>query len=218
MLFKRLITVVLVLTLMGFAVHAYPGVIACALVSGSVKQTVTEEQLLSAASSRIDKLFGARQANPVIVFNAPERFWPLSLNEYGSTSFLGQKTCVMIGAKGRNLDVVAHELMHAEIVHRVGYWRRLTALPVWFDEGLAMQVDFRPRYRLPQGASSTYVKTLDSSRDFFVADDQQLTNHYAAAKAEVALWVSGVGHATVYQQLERLASGVAFAAVVEEGH
>ena len=118
----------------------------------------------------------------------------------------------MVGPKGQNADVVAHELMHAEIADRVGYWGRFTQLPVWFDEGLAMQVDFRPRYVLRDKAraKTEYVKTLSSASEFFVQDDDLLTKNYASAKAEVALWVADVGNTSVYSRLERIRAGERF--------
>ena len=122
----------------------------------------------------------------------------------------------MVGPSGQNLDVVAHELMHAEIAERVGWWGRFTQLPVWFDEGLAMQVDLRPRYVLAGGADSETkrVRALGSARDFFQADDARLTWNYAAAKTEAALWVAAVGGDAVYGQLERIRQGKSFEAVV----
>lgn len=122
----------------------------------------------------------------------------------------------MVGPKGQTPDVVAHELMHAEIADRVGWWGRLRQLPVWFDEGLAMQVDFRPQYVLPDGAvaEAEYVETLSSHRAFFVDNDSLLTKHYASAKAVVAAWVTEVGKTSVYSQLERIRVGEPFQAVI----
>lgn len=123
----------------------------------------------------------------------------------------------MVGPKGQTPDVVAHELMHAEIADRVGVWGRQSQLPVWFDEGLAMQVDFRPQYALPDGATAEaeYVTTLSSHRTFFVSDDGVLTKHYALAKAVVAVWVAEVGATSVYRELERIRAGEPFQAVIK---
>lgn len=149
----------------------------------------------------------------VVFFNERDYFWPLTLNEYGSTSFLGYKTCVMIGPKGQNIDVTAHELMHAEIEHRVGYWRGWIELPIWFNEGLAMQVDRRERYNLPKGTKTSYVKQLNSVSDFSVSDDKLLTDHYASAKSEVAQWISKVGTGLLYDHLNSIKEGRSFESV-----
>lgn len=204
---------------LGLALYAYanPGVAACVITDSDQKYPAIFEQLLSESRIRIQNTFGTPQSKPIVVFfNDPNTFWPLKLNEYGSTQFIGSKVCVMVGPKGQNPDVVAHELMHAEIANRVGYWHRFTQLPIWFDEGLAMQVDFRPRYDFHNGAGgkSTNVKTLWSAREFFVPDGDLLTKNYASAKAEVALWVAAVGNKSVYSQLERIRNGETFDAVI----
>lgn len=212
-----------------------PGVAACALIdfnsfvqladgtlvktdSGKKNSTVVFEHLILEAKNRIQQTFGPLNSRPIVVFfDNPTAFWPLKPNEYGSTNFIGSRTCVMIGPKGQNHDVVAHELMHAEIAYRVGWWGRLTQLPVWFDEGLAMQVDWRPRYVLSGGANAETktVRALNFPGDFFLSDDQLLTKNYAFAKSEVALWVNEVGKASVYKQLERIRLGESFNAIVQ---
>jgi hypothetical protein len=204
---------------LGLALYAYanPGVAACAITDANQKYPAIFEQLLSESRRRIQDIFGTPKSTPIVVFfNDPNSFWPLKLNEYGSTNFIGSKVCIMVGPKGQNTDVVAHELMHAEIASRVGYWQRFTQLPTWFDEGLAMQVDFRARYNLRNKTDAGYsdVRKLWSAREFFVPDDDLLTNNYAFAKAEVALWIADVGQKSVYSQLERIREGEAFDAVI----
>lgn len=193
-----------------------PGIAVCAVSSSDQKYSADFTQLISEAKIRIQKTFGVPKSTPIVIFfNDPAVYWPLKLNEYGSTQFIGKKVCVFVGPKGQNIDVVAHELMHAEIAYRVGYWHRLTELPAWFDEGLAMQVDHRARYNLSNGihTDNESVKKLWYARDFFVDDDEQLTKNYASAKYEVARWVTGVGNNSVYSQLERIKNQESFDAV-----
>ena len=235
MRFRRLV----IASVIGLSSAAYafanPGVAVCAAINtlplnrltGSTlvyarlsdrSHSATVDHLLSEARIRIQNTFGTPQSIPIVVFfNGESAFWPFKLNEYGSTHFLGPRTCIMVGPKGQNPDVIAHELMHAEIANRVGFWGRFTRLPAWFDEGLAMQVDFRSQYVLRNGANSEtkFVKTLWSARDFFVPDDELLTKNYASAKAEVALWVADVGKQSVYSELERIRRGEAFNAVIK---
>ena len=212
----------------GYAV-ANPASTGCALISALpldelpggvlVEGTLTSQdhaaiaKILAAATSRIENTFGSPSAKPVTVFfDHSDAFWPLSFNEYGSASFVGTRACLFIGPKGRNVDVVAHELIHAELFERVGAWGRFTEVPVWFDEGLAMQVDYRSKYHLAGGAmhATKAVSSLDSARDFFVSDTDRLIWHYSAAKAEVAQWLSTVGNDSVYDRLERIRAGESF--------
>lgn len=199
-------------------VSARPGMVACAIASSDSSVSAGHQQLLLQAKARIQDHFGPMQAEPIVVFfDDTDAFWPLKLNSYGSTSFLGPKICVMVGPEGQNVDVTAHELMHAELAQRVGSWARMTQIPTWFDEGLAMQVDYRSHYDLPDEEtqqSLQFVTELDSGSDFFVADNQLLTQHYAAAKAWVADWVAERGQENVFAELTRLSSGGSFEELV----
>jgi hypothetical protein len=174
-------------------------------------------QLTRDARARIEGTFGAVESKPIVAFfDQPNGFGPFKLNAYGSTQFIGSRACVLVGPKGQNQDVLAHELMHAEIHHRVGYLKRFLQLPTWFDEGLAMQVDYRPRYTLaPQDAQkTTYVRELTTSSAFFKGDDQALTKNYASAKYEVASWLSEVGSTSLYSRLQRMRDGQSFAEAI----
>lgn len=134
----------------------------------------------------------------------------LRLNQFVTTQMIGPRACVFVGPKGANVDVVAHELVHAGVFDRVGPWVRMMQIPVWFDEGLAMQVDHRDRYALPDNPDTAYVRHLNSPADFFVSDQQSLSCHYASAKVEVARWLNAVGTHTVYGRLARRRSGESF--------
>jgi hypothetical protein len=208
---------------------ALPGPTACLLIGvaelhklsdGSLTESESEVdqqryvQLTRDARVRIESTFGTVESKPILVFfDRPEGFGPFRLNAYGSTQFIGSRACVLVGPKGQNIDVVAHELMHAEIHHRVGYLKRFLQLPTWFDEGVAMQVDYRPRYSLsPQDAQKTaYVRDFTTYSTFFKGDDQALRRNYASAKHEVASWLSKVGSTSLYSRLQRMRDGQSFA-------
>lgn len=166
------------------------------------------------ARSRIAGFLGAAavQASPVVVFlDDPGALWPARYNRYASASFVGARACVVVGPDGRNLDVVAHELMHAELFERVGPWQRAFSIPTWFDEGLAMQLDHREKYSLPEpGVPTSSVRTLDSAAEFFVNSDPELTRHYAFAKAEIGKWLARVGPGRLAERLDRIKSGEDF--------
>ncbi len=151
-------------------------------------------------------------------FNHPDGLGPFRLNAYGSTQFIGSRACVLVGPKGQNVDVVAHELMHAEIHHRVGYLKRFLQLPTWFDEGVAMQVDYRPRYRLsPKDVQNADdVRGLTTFSKFFEGNEQAVVRNYAAAKFVVASWLSKVGPTSLYLHLRRMRDGESFAEVITE--
>ena len=210
-------------------IFAVPTAAACALIEhqGLQKfdQTLVEPetsaqdrarflQLTTDARSRITQTFGAPQAQPELVFlQNRKQLWPLaSVGWFGSTLMIGTRACVIIGPKGQNVDVVAHELMHAELLDRAGFWGGLTRIPVWFDEGVGMQVDYRPDFDPPQLSGDAlpqtrYVQQLTSVRQFSDVNARQLTWNYIAAKAEVAHWLTMVGASDLYPRLQRIRNG-----------
>lgn len=85
---------------------------------------------------------------------------------------------------------------------QAGYRQRLLTVPTWFDEGVAMQVDYRGRYALVQQDTADADVEVDSVRElttgsrFFVDDDQGLTGEHAAGilepvQAETSPWLVG---------------------------
>lgn len=213
---------------------ALPGPTACLLIGvaelhklsdGSFTESESEVdqqryvQLTRDARARIESTFGAVESNPILVFfDQPDGFGPFKLNAYGSTQFIGSRACVLVGPKGQNVDVVAHELMHAELHHRVGYLKRFLQLPTWFDEGVAMQVDYRPRYSLsPNDVQDTdYVRGLTTFSTFFEGDERAVVRNYASAKFVVASWLSKAGSTSLYLRLQRMRDGESFAEVITE--
>jgi hypothetical protein len=213
-------------------VMALPGPSACLLVDlaalhrlpdGSLASSAFDAdqaryvQLTREARLRIKARFGAPEAKPVLVFfNHTDGFGPFHLNAHGSTQFIGSRACVMVGPKGQNIDVIAHELMHAEIHYRAGYFKRWLQLPTWLDEGLAMQVDERERYRLPPQAQETAdkVRELNTAAQFFKGDEAAIVNNYAMAKLVVAGWLKKAGPTSLYARLQRLKQGEPFESIM----
>jgi hypothetical protein len=209
---------------------AFPGTTACALIEFSGLETMpngtrilasstnAERQAIleiqTQAQTRIEQMFGAPRAKPLVVFlKNPASIFTFTSNGYGSTHFVGPRACVIIGGQGTNVDVVAHELLHAELFERVGPWRRINEIPAWFDEGLAMQVDFRSRYDSSQIVDATELaslRTLRSMDQFNAGNDEEITRHYARSKRAVSQWLEKTGRSNLYANLERIRAGESF--------
>ena len=154
-----------------------------------------EPLLRSQAHARVAELFGDTQSRPLIhCLSEPALGLDVS---HGRTNFAPLlPAVVLIGPQGANVDVLAHEWAHAEISHRLGFLQRTFGFPVWVDEGLAMQVDYRPEYNLKalrqyQSQPDLIVPTAAaiSSSKFFVASTQGKL-HYTVSRCAVAAWLS----------------------------
>ena len=224
---KKIAAVTLALSSVSLAIYAHD-VLACSLVGFSdfeqieknvyvAPATSVEERkqllsLIAEAKDRVSSTYGRLASTPVII--TARRMGSLkwfSTNEYASTKFLPGKSYIVLGPRGHNVDVIAHELVHSEIFEHAGYWVRSVHIPVWFDEGVAMQVDYRKKYDLPlEKEKSPTLDSLRYSWQFFKGDDVELTNHYAVAKAEVKSWLSRAGNGNVQSLLEKVKSGADF--------
>jgi hypothetical protein len=170
------------------------------------------QELLSAASDRIADVYGPAESRPRLVVTDDvntARRW--GANETASMHRLPWRSCIVIGPQGQNVDVLAHEGLHAEIQHRVGFWRFLRQVPVWFDEGAALTLDYRDPF-LPENINLSAeqvaaVRELARAREFFNGNVRQ---NYQAARMSVVPLI----HAdTFFADLDRIAAGERFEAV-----
>lgn len=148
-------------------------------------------ELLIEARERVAGLLGSVLAQPLVGCLAKPA---LGVDvAYGQTRFAPLLPAViLLGPAGQNVDVIAHEWVHAELANRVGVLVRSWRLPTWFDEGLAMQVDQRPAYRWPApagvGIARPQLAQLTNAGQFFTGDTRLARARYGYARCVVAQW------------------------------
>jgi hypothetical protein len=165
--------------------------------------------LVDQAFARVQQVYRYTNNKPIFIASASSSsLKPYFSNEYGSTAFAPGRACVVIGPKGLNVDVISHELVHAEIFHLLGYWKRLLLLPVWFDEGAAMQVDFRTLYTEQKYIGPTdqlyKIESLRYGFQFYSGDDEELTRHYAMAKEHLRLFLEKIGYPQMFSFIKQV--------------
>ncbi len=166
-------------------------------------------QLVDSARQRLAGVYGAPVAKPWILIASDAgtaRKW--GGNETGAMHRMPWCSCIVLGSLGQNVDVMAHELLHAEMQHRTGLWRFLREIPVWFDEGAALTLDYREPF-LPENIhlpdeKITGVQLLGRHKDFFSGEIKK--NYQAARMAVVPLIVEK----RFYDDLERIKNGESF--------
>jgi hypothetical protein len=165
--------------------------------------------LIDSAFERISETYGRPGSAPIMLITSDTDIasdW--GANETASMHRLPWGACIVIGPKGQNVDVIAHEWLHAEVQYRVGFWRFAQQIPVWFDEGVALTVDYRQPF-LPENIALSdntlnAVQLLDSGREFFSGD---VRAHYQAARMAVMPLLRAEDF---YTDLERVAEGEPF--------
>ena len=104
---------------------------------------------------------------------------------------------VVISNKGNDINILAHEISHTVLFNKIGFFNRLRKIPAWFDEGLAMQVDFRNYYSIDslKKKSDNFknlpdVKQLITYSQFGTGNRERVMLNYSTAKYVVNEWYS----------------------------
>ncbi|MBL4910759.1 MAG: hypothetical protein JKX78_12205 [Alteromonadaceae bacterium] len=170
-------------------------------VSSSFNFSKTEELLsmIKLGKSRVNDTFGNMISNPkvVIVTNDNEAA-DFGSNAYGKALLTPLGQCIIFGPKGQNINVIAHEYTHAEVHHRVGWLNHLLNVPIWFNEGVALLVDFRKSYLLENiDLSQEQVNSVKSNGfDFSISS-------YKASR----VLVDSIDKSKLYKNLDKLKQG-----------
>lgn len=162
------------------------------------------------ARHSVATLFGAAQSSPVFLC-LQEPVLGLAVS-HGTTRFAPfMPSIVVLGPQGQNPDVAAHEYGHAELAQRTSALLRSYRLPVWFDEGLAMQLDHRPDYSetalrgylADDAITPPALHALDRPAAFF-RPGRQGRAHYAFARCVVGRWLEEARE----QEMRKVVAGV----------
>ena len=223
----------------------YPQVVRCLRVSRSddfravvvskqgapvyVSQTATARQQaqlrkhILTAYDRIGRFWGSKRGQAVLIY-CPQQadYEQYCVGGEGAGCSLGTPwggSYLVLGPDGNNADVIAHELCHDELFTRLGWWRVKRQIPQWFNEGLALMVDYRfsspAIWEHPDSTqalappideadampfvqrSVVKLSDLETTRDFFGGDYADVMLAYQTAADEVARWLTTVGRAGV---------------------
>ena len=158
----------------------------------------TVKSIIELASNRVAAFWGRKTCRPKFIYcNADEDF-----KKFGSPFPVPALTHIKLGSyivmsfQGVDLDIIAHEISHAEFYERIGFYNWSFKIPRWFDEGLAMQNDNRKYYSEDtlKVKSNNYenlpdVKKLKSGKQFNEEGSlEQIVLNYMTARHVVKNW------------------------------
>jgi hypothetical protein len=166
---------------------------------------------LAVATERVAEFYGPLRGKPTIIVTdeaTAGRFTDVST---GITHYQPTGAMIVLGPKGRSVDVLAHELAHAELFVRVGYRALAWCVPTWFDEGLAVQFDERPWYspeafeqRRRSGWRMPALEELASKDTFFDGSRDEVRFRYAGARIILHQWVDAMGKRNARQRIDSI--------------
>lgn len=176
--------------------------------------------LLEQATERVTSFWGALESKPVIILSeSNDKLKRLGYNASPFTSmylFHGARTYMIFSTANLDIDLLAHEMTHAEIYGRIykDKWYNKGLIPIWFNEGVAMQNDYRDKYNETAWEKvtnhGTIVKSLNSidSVQSFYTDDSVI--NYIIARHELQEWISRNGKATLIELIQKVNAGEEF--------
>lgn len=160
----------------------------------------TMQQAIDQANARVATFWGGKRSQPKIIFCDTDEAYQSYGNKFGTpaTNHLNWfGSHIVISKDGLDVDIIAHEISHAELQHRIGWRRREFKIPAWFDEGLAMQVDERPKYseatwqqEIAKGLKPPDVRQLKNINQFMIGTADEVRMNFATARHEVSCWVT----------------------------
>lgn len=102
---------------------------------------------LTQARGRIGQFWGKQRGRAVLIYcPIQSQYEEYCAGGEGAGCSLGTPwgdSFLVLGPEGNSTDVIAHELCHDELYARLGWLRVKRAIPQWFNEGLAMMLDYR---------------------------------------------------------------------------
>ena len=136
-------------------------------------------------------------------------------------SFPSEKHYICISDEYLELDILAHEITHAELHTRLSA-KAQKRIPTWFDEGIALQNDYREKYSEAQwitqtdnGKNAVALEDMDTPSEFYAGEAKDRRFRYLNAKHELDVWMTSHGQQGLLELLDRLNGGADFTTAYE---
>lgn len=165
--------------------------------SGDRKETI---RLIGSAKERVTEFFGDLSClnETVIIICDDDRLLTKLGGDHDTMSvyFPVEKHYISVSNEYLSIDILAHELTHAELHTRLSASAQ-KKLPTWFDEGLALQNDYREQYgpeawieQTENGKKVLPLEDMDTPSEFYAGAAEDRRFRYLNAKHEVGVWMN----------------------------
>jgi hypothetical protein len=160
-------------------------------------KTDSLKALIELANTRVANFWGEKKSDPKIIYcnKAVEFIRYSSAPAAPAITYLKLGSYIVLSADAVDLDIIAHEISHAEFYERVGFYTWSYKIPAWFKHGLAMQNDYRSYYsedtlkiRSANFTSLPDIKSFKKDDEFYAGTHEQVMLNYMTAKHEFKNW------------------------------
>lgn len=173
------------------------------------------------ARSRVAAYFGEIRSDPIVIMCDDSATIAKLGGDHDTTTavLFGAHSYISVSSEFLNVDVIAHELTHAETHARL-YKGKLwngQLVPVWFDEGVALQNDHRERYdedawkeATGNGENVVALSDIDTVAEFYAGESEQRRYRYIVSKHELSGWIALHGVDALLELLDEVNRGGEF--------
>lgn len=176
------------------------------------------EATLHQSKLAVGRYFGPLQSDPEIFVCVTNGCYVHAERRGGRTLGISFLDWVVLLSPRANAKVaLAHELSHTELHTRLG--PRMFAVPIWFDEGLAVNVSDDPRYLAPSGSDTRCTvpppARMPLNGATWVSATEASNTPYAEAACLVSIWLQRKGSVkAVLKLVSDINAGVPFARAI----
>ena len=177
-------------------------------------------EMIKQAKDRVRTFFGdvRFQDETIFIICDDEKLTRKLGEDHGTVIFYfpSETHYICISDKYLELDILAHEITHAELHTRLSTEAQ-KAIPTWFDEGIALQNDYREKYSEAQwtqqtgnGKNAVALEDMDTPAEFYAGEAEDRRFRYLNAKHELDVWMVLHGQQGLLELLDRLNGGADF--------
>lgn len=178
-------------------------------------------EIINEATDRVSQFWGEIEASPIVIVSDNISTLSKLGGDHDTTRivFFGAHSYISISDEYLNVDIVAHELTHAELYERLykGKIFPKTLIPMWFDEGVATQNDYRKQYgeeawqeKTESGANVIALNEMDTAAKFYAGDVEDRRFRYLISRHEVKGWIDRNGINSLLELIDQINKGTDF--------
>ena len=149
-------------------------------------------EMIEQAKDRVRAFFGELhfQDETILIICDDEKLTRKLGEDHGTVifSFPAEAHYICISEEYLELDILAHEITHAELRSRLSA-KAQKAIPTWFDEGLAL---------------------MDTPAEFYAGEAEDRRFRYLNAKHELDVWMTVHGQHGLLELFDKLNGGADF--------
>ena len=172
------------------------------------------------AKMRLKTFWGSKNGQATIIFSKNAKTYQKYAKTTEGAGFsivtpLG--SWIILNQDGLNVDVIAHEMCHDELMTKLGWWKTKQEIPTWFDEGLALMLDYRfvssqdsiQRYNDYRNEVSYLsaipipLNELNTQKDFFGRGERFTKIAYLTSAVEVSRKISMKGKKEIFRIINK---------------